>query len=181
MAMLPQDDSREMMPGISYASDEAEDEGTDPPQSPTPEAEPVAPQDDGEVEPTPTTGPEAVEPEPEPTPAPESEPAPSSRPKRRPKPSKPAPEPGPSPDDAECVASRDRAIEANARGDWATVLQETRQRACWASNTKRLSLRLSALYESGKYEQCAALADKVSDPTSRSIARLCQRKLEAQP
>lgn len=99
-----------------------------------------------------------------------SEPAPSA--KTRPS-SKPTPL---ARDSAECTALRAAADAARERLDWNEVLSLTKQSRCWAAST-RARLRVRALLDLGRFEQCVREYGKSRDPAVMSAANVCKESL----
>lgn len=134
---------------------------------PAPQPETIAPA------PAPTPSP-VVEPQPKPVAPTEVAPAPDE-PRRK---SKPARRPTRAPAiDEPCP---DVAAEANAasRGkQWARVLQLTKSARCWADPGARIELRVEALLELGRYDDCSTLGGSSKDPEIRRMARSCAAQL----
>src|SRR5690606_6762166 len=61
-----------------------------------------------------------------------------------------------SPDSPECQTQRQKAEQAARDRSWSVVLTETLRSECWPSSTGRKVMRLEALMELGRYEQCVS-------------------------
>jgi serine/threonine protein kinase len=120
---------------------------------PVPEEQPDEPRDDLAA---------GVKPEPEPTSSVKT------RPSRKPTASVR--------DSAECIALRAAADAARERLDWSEVLDLTKQSRCWAANT-RARLRVRALLDLGRYEQCVREYGNARDPAVMSAANVCKESL----
>lgn len=108
--------------------------------------------------------------EPEPVPAPELpvEPEPTPRPA-------PAVRQSPLTSGANCDGVDDRARAAFERRDWRTVLAETTRKACWREHEQDgVRLRTTALFNLGRWTECAKIGETSNDPKIRSIAEACQ-------
>jgi hypothetical protein len=80
-------------------------------------------------------------------------------------------------DSAECIALRAAADAARERLDWAEVLSLTKQSRCWTANT-RARLRVRALLDLGRYEQCVREYGNSRDPAVMSAANVCKEGMK---
>lgn len=126
---------------------------------------------DPAVEPTVPDAPDETKGDAKPKGAPD-EPEPASSTKARPS-SKPTPSVR---DSAECVALRAAADAARERLDWNEVLSLTKQPRCWAAST-RARMRVRALLDLGRFEQCVREYGKSRDPAVMSAANVCKESL----
>ncbi|MCH9682044.1 MAG: serine/threonine protein kinase [Deltaproteobacteria bacterium] len=76
-----------------------------------------------------------------------------------------------------CKARRARADDAEAGGDWPTVLDLTRNQRCWPQSVHRMRLRVHALSETGQYVPCLELATGSEDPEVSKWRAQCERGL----
>jgi eukaryotic-like serine/threonine-protein kinase len=130
---------------------------------------------EAEVEPSvPSTPPKKAKDDaaPEVTPEPD-EPEPTSSAKIKAPPRKPATSVR---DSAECIALRAAADAARERLDWSEVLNLTKQSRCWAANT-RARLRVRALLDLGRHEQCVREYGNSRDAAVMSAANVCKESL----
>jgi serine/threonine-protein kinase len=130
----------------------------------------LAPQLQLEPEPEATS-----EPEPEAASEPEPEPEPKSVPVPEPAPdSKPAPE-APSSSGPSCDGIEMRGRLAFDQREWRTVLTQTARKSCWSTQEgTRVRLRTTALFNVGRWDECANIGALSDDPKVRSIAEACQ-------
>lgn len=126
------------------------------------------PQTEPEPEPIPTSVPlPTLEPAPELTPMPRSEPT-VSRP--------------PLTTEPRCNGVEDRGRAAFERRDWRTVLAETSRKTCWRAHEQdRVRLRTTALFNLGRWTECAKIGETSNDPKIRSIAAACLATAIDQP
>lgn len=82
-----------------------------------------------------------------------------------------------------CGAVARDAETANRERAWQRVVKLTASRKCWKDNARRLRLRLRALSELGRYDECARLGRAATAPSSQRLARHCAKKagLESSP
>ncbi|KIG14939.1 TonB [Enhygromyxa salina] len=147
-------------------------------------------------------GPEPVEPERveparvEPAPEPASSPAPEPASSPAPEPaSSPNPEPAPdavrrpklvathapngsgedSPTGRSCEGMQARGQLAFESRDWQAVLTHTARKSCWSTQAQtRVRLRTTALFNFGRWSECATIGAQSDDAKVRSIADACQ-------
>lgn len=133
--------------------------------STAPPREPDAPSVYAHREPAPPHA--AVIPEPEPEPEPPSEPEPEDdlwiviEDERAPEPSTPA---RATMDPSACAAARRTAYAARTEHRWSAVLSATRHAACWAAPRERAKLRVKALMELRRFEDCAKVGGALAQP-----------------
>lgn len=68
----------------------------------------------------------------------------------------------------ECIEVRRTAEQALRRGRWLDVERHTRTRHCWQRQSDRLTLRIRALFELERFDECLA----VNVGTNRELRRL---------
>ncbi|NJK31064.1 MAG: hypothetical protein HC927_00880 [Deltaproteobacteria bacterium] len=135
------------------------------------------------IEPVPEAQPELL-PEPEPTPEleldaepPSTETEPDEGPRKRGKAKVPKRELAESKSD-ECAALRDQAKAARNKGNWKQLLQLTERRSCWARASEAKALRMQALFELDRHQECITLG---GGDKSREVSKwvtICQRALD---
>jgi len=82
--------------------------------------------------------------------------------------------------EAACADTRARADAGQQEQEWGSVLKATRKRGCWSSAELRVArarLRVTALAELGKLEQCVAEGAKSRDREIAARAALCRNAL----
>ncbi len=92
----------------------------------------------------------------------------------------PAPALAPSsPESPACREHRRAAEAAKYAGDWSAVLANVGRKACWAGSYRQLAvtLRVKALFEAGRFADCAKAGAKASDLEAREIAVGCAVRL----
>jgi serine/threonine protein kinase len=90
------------------------------------------------------------------------------------------PEPsGPAHETARCEAQRSKAESAKASRDWDTLLARTRDASCWASSAERVLLRVTALAELGRWDECVRVGSGSSDPDVAKRTKFCRKQQEA--
>jgi len=99
------------------------------------------------------------------------EPAPERPRKRRPSPKRPAPTP------EECAKRVADAQAASRDRRWRSVLQLTKSSECWSDPDARTWLRVEALSELGRFEQCAALGRTSRNPEIARMVKSCDTQL----
>ena len=92
------------------------------------------------------------------------------------------PAPGVAPSSPESPACREHRRVAEAAkhaGDWSAVLANVGRKACWAGSYRQLAvtLRVMALFEAGRFAECAKAGAKASDVEARKIAGACAVRL----
>lgn len=151
------------------------------PTSPTPveEAEPEEPEPVQAEEPAATDlEPQAPEVEPKPT-----RPQPAEPSKRKPPKGErtaPAAVKTPAYESDECRSKVAAAQSAEADGAWLRLELLTRKRKCFEDRNLWAKLRTHALLETGRFAECAALADDFQDPFVQKYARTCRAQQDRQ-
>jgi hypothetical protein len=89
----------------------------------------------------------------------------------------PATEPS-SPEPAACDLTRRAAVDARQAHDWSGLLRHTTRASCWRSSDERVALRVKALMELGRFEECAKLGHRVSRPEAdvQLWTRVCAKR-----
>lgn len=89
------------------------------------------------------------------------------------KPNAPAP-----PDPEACDLTRRAAVDARQAHDWAGLLRHTARASCWRSSDERVALRVKALMELGRFEECVKLGQRVSRPEAdvQLWTRVCEKR-----
>lgn len=77
-----------------------------------------------------------------------------------------------------CAAERDQAMKDRLAGKFASVLTHTRISKCWPNSRERLELRVRALSELGRFQECVDVGGKSSDEGIARMVRRCRKKLE---
>jgi hypothetical protein len=98
--------------------------------------------------------------------------APAVKPKPKPKPTVPEPT---------CEGVEADARAAAQRRKWATVIQLTEHKRCWASNDERTRLRVNALLSSRRNAECVKAGRGSRDPEVLSMVKTCEALVEANP
>lgn len=80
-----------------------------------------------------------------------------------------------------CGDEPDRAMKASRERKWKLVVTLTEDPRCWSSQNHRLGIRIRALSELGRHEECVRLAEQASSPALRRLGRDCKRSLEENP
>jgi hypothetical protein len=72
------------------------------------------------------------------------------------------------------------ATDARRAHDWKGVLRYTARAACWQASQERGPLRVKALMELGRFEDCTRAAEHVSSASAevRGWAKLCRKRQE---
>ncbi len=84
----------------------------------------------------------------------------------------------PSPSSKACKRKRAEAASAAENRDWKAVLDATRRRICWSGRqAERTRMRVEALTESRRYQQCAKEGSKSSDRETITRVALCTKRL----
>jgi len=83
----------------------------------------------------------------------------------------------PRPEDP-CPDRIQAARQAKSQSRWGTVLRLTKKAQCWKGTAKneRKKLRTQALFETGKYAECAAAGSDLTDPDARRWVHICESK-----
>jgi hypothetical protein len=86
---------------------------------------------------------------------------------------------------AVCVGARRRAYEAaTKRRDWKAVMRETSDRRCWNApeyRSERRALRVEALLELERFEECVEEGAGSTDPRVAKATKLCRVRSEREP
>ena len=61
---------------------------------------------------------------------------------------------------------------------WSRVLKLTKSSRCWDDDVTRTSLRINALFELKRYDECIKLGGTVAHPEVRRWAKQCEQQLE---
>lgn len=168
--------AREPADAPAVVSSESGSTGATPQASTEPDVEPSAPMaSTTEAE---ASGDDADLPAPaeQETPVEAIEPAPSEPKKVTPEPSKRRP---PKPAKRDCGELRADVDRAVAERNWRTVLRLTRSGACWNDRVPRIDLRVQALKQLRRWNECIELAKTVDSVESSRVARGCAAALEA--
>lgn len=156
---------------VGSAADTA-DEAGDGAGADAAEPEPaMAPEPEEHPEPT---EPSAVE-EPAPQVEPKSEPPRKSGKPRKDKPRVPGP--GPEVDEPPCTDVAAEATMAIRSKQWSRVLKLTKSSRCWDDDVTRNSLRINALFELARYDECVKLGETIAHPEVRRWAKRCEQQL----
>lgn len=94
----------------------------------------------------------------------------------RPNPPEPS---GPAHETSRCQEQRSNAESAKASRDWVTVLSKSRDASCWASSAERMLLRVTALAELGRWDECVRVGSGSSDPDVAKRTKFCRKQQEA--
>jgi serine/threonine-protein kinase len=86
---------------------------------------------------------------------------------------KPKPEAKP----PECQDPQGAAEAAKAKRDWSAVIRHTAKPRCWASNQIRLRLRVEALAQAKRFDECLELANTSDDPELTRWVKFCTKNL----
>jgi hypothetical protein len=91
------------------------------------------------------------------------------------------PPPVPAPESASpkhCELTRRAAADARGAHDWAGLLRHTARASCWRASDERVALRVKALMELGRFDECARLGTRVARPLPdvRQWTRVCARR-----
>lgn len=92
-----------------------------------------------------------------------------------------APKPPSGPSKEACDTMRNEADAAKRTRAWATVLQATTERRCWAASEQRLArtrLRVTAHAEQGAYDKCVKEGGTSTDRDVAARVGFCRKKLE---
>ncbi|MEM7160707.1 MAG: protein kinase [Myxococcota bacterium] len=130
-----------------------------PPRNPPAPAEPVTPATEPVVIPPPT------------------EAAPPSRPRRSKRRSQPHSASVPREVDP-CPETLERASAARKARQWRQVAELTRTRRCWDDPVAYTRMRIKALSELGRFNDCVKLGEASADPEARRMAVHCDRQLD---
>jgi serine/threonine-protein kinase len=76
-----------------------------------------------------------------------------------------------------CARTRERAIDARVAHDWEGVLRHLGERGCWPDHDERDRLRIKALMELGRFDDCVALGTGRMDEQVRRWTELCRRRM----
>jgi hypothetical protein len=130
------------------------------------------------VEPEPAEHPEPTDPPAVEERAPQVEPEPPRK-GGKPRKDKPrAPGPGPEVGEPPCTDVAAEATMAIRSRQWSRVLKLTKSSRCWDDDVTRNSLRINALFELERYDECVKLGETVAHPEVRRWAKRCEQQLE---
>nr|WP_255216034.1 protein kinase [Pseudenhygromyxa sp. WMMC2535] len=89
--------------------------------------------------------------------------------------------PGPKPEvgDSSCDGVEARGRAAFEQRRWREVVEHTARKACWSKKDARVLLRTTALFNLGRWKECAQTGRKSTDPKVRSKAEVCSARLDA--
>ncbi len=81
-------------------------------------------------------------------------------------------------DSDECKQTRASADAAKRERSWSTVLAALGSSKCWSGpyRSEAQALRVRALFESGRFEECAAAGAKSTQEKVQSLASVCARR-----
>jgi serine/threonine protein kinase len=127
----------------------------------------------------PAVAPEPTEPSAVEEPAPQVEPEPEPpRKSSKPRKDKPrVPGPGPEVDESPCTDVAAEATMAVRSKQWSRVLKLTKSSRCWDDDVTRNSLRINALFELARYDECVKLGETIAHPEVRRWAKRCEQQL----
>ena len=77
-----------------------------------------------------------------------------------------------------CAEERDQAMKDRLAGKFASVLTHTRIKKCWPNARERLELRVRALSELGRYQECIDTGGSSTDAGIARMVRRCRKHLE---
>jgi hypothetical protein len=79
-----------------------------------------------------------------------------------------------------CGLARDRAARGSAEKDWLAVVAASTRRECWAPAEREgwRRLRVMALAELGRFEECARVGRQAKDPKVRKQAEVCESRVK---
>jgi serine/threonine protein kinase len=80
-----------------------------------------------------------------------------------------------------CVRRRAEAADAREAHAWASLLKATSKSACWDSQRDRTRMRVKALLELLRFEECVAAAGSSTDPEIVRDAKICAKRAAAVP
>jgi serine/threonine-protein kinase len=80
------------------------------------------------------------------------------------------------PDGPACRRARAQAADARTAGDWDGVLRHTRDARCWPSSPERTALRVKALSEQGRWEDCIAAGRGTTDEKVARVVKICRAR-----
>lgn len=131
------------------------------------------------------TLPEPTLPESPSQPEPRAEPEPEPRPDPNPQLTSGDPPPKPTlgqPREPSCDGVEAQAHLAFEARQWRTVLTHTARKTCWSTQADaRVRLRTTALFNLGRWGECATIGAKSDDPKIRSTAEACQAAVKLEP
>lgn len=146
-----------------------------------------------DVKPEPAPPPEVVTPPPEPTISTPT-PTPSKNPKKPTlpeptvaKPPAPKPEPKPEPKEVDesateaCERRRAEATDARNAHAWSSLLKATSKSSCWSSQKERVRMRVKALLELHRFDECVAAAGSSTDDEVVRDSKICAKRAAAVP
>ncbi|HET6582244.1 MAG TPA: protein kinase, partial [Nannocystaceae bacterium] len=158
------------------------------PVEPEPEPTPIAPEP---IPPTPAPAP-VIEPPPVASPEPPEPAPPTAAPTKRSAKSKSrvlprvvpdAPEPEvaktSSADSEECVRTRREAEDARNNHDWNGLLRHTQKGSCWPTGSARKKLRVKAMMELNRFDDCVQLGQGVTDTEVVGWVQTCSKRRDA--
>jgi serine/threonine protein kinase len=79
-----------------------------------------------------------------------------------------------------CISARKRAQSAATEWQWAAVIEATKRKDCWPRTVREQwrGLRIKALAEEERFEECAKLGREDSDEAIRRQGRVCQERVK---
>jgi len=92
-----------------------------------------------------------------------------------------APRPAPAPEVDRCSEEVRAARAAAKRSKWTRVLQLTKKRKCWKPDAldERTRFRTQALFETGRYAECAQQGQGSNDGRVARWAKICKANVES--
>lgn len=98
-----------------------------------------------------------------------------AHPLRPPEANSPPKPPKPKIPQPECEGVEDGARAATDERDWARVAKLTARKACWASPSERIHLRVNALALMGRVDECVEVGQSSNDPKIVAIVDTCRK------
>lgn len=98
------------------------------------------------------------------------------RPRRDRTPRQKRPSPAPTvrlADTSACNGVHEQARQAHRSRAWTKVLEDTTRKQCWTSDQERSRLRVNALLNLGRFEQCVREGAGATDPDTRALVATC--------
>jgi serine/threonine protein kinase len=78
-----------------------------------------------------------------------------------------------------CVRRRAEAVDAREAHAWPSLLKATSKSSCWDSQKERTRMRVKALLELLRFDECIAAAGSSSDPEVVRDAKICAKRAAA--
>ncbi|KIG18248.1 hypothetical protein DB30_01357 [Enhygromyxa salina] len=78
-------------------------------------------------------------------------------------------------DTSHCVTQRELADEAQRAGNWTRLEELTREVKCWRPTRKAKVMRMNALFELGRLEECEKIGNGSNHPEIKKWMNLCTR------